>query len=659
MCIDANVKAHTRHGSISQTSIDRTQKNVNQIFTTCLNWIVYLSDAIQYKREKILGIVSDGVESTDKESETSRERRQSFLSVSETDTMGDHHTSDVGSEDDKESVAKSLYGDSAVDYTESVKSLTSRGRPGFSSGGNRISYDQLETVCAKFVEPFYLLLETLIMIDMRMKPLVVRKWPEIFRLSSPNYEDTQRVILMDMIKSIDNLSFSSRNNSTEETINYLKNLSALLDQSLYKTEFTLEFSVLVIKSIHSLSYKCPPDIRSKLKETGMIDVRNTFIVQCLMDCFDSYSRDLYSRATALCEINSPLQGYITSIETKILTGSHVVLYILSIFIEAAEELEAASNIELNFVVSGDTNALIQRVQMLVDAMYVIIAIVQSCVMFSQECKAVVRKLSKSIIGDKDDYLLSILLKSEPLSLPTSLIPASALASRNEKNEVPLDSTKVSNQSQDPSKVLVKQNSLSNVVSAQTTSSWWGSWSSSTTAELNQSCIKQSKETESISGILDKTNDSKQMIDSTLSPQLTEQKQSERVIRSDDIPAFLDWFCAPEQKVAFEEFKRRVNREIKPILRKTEKIHERNMQRKVKHIRYEMEKLSKEKQQAEKATKENHDKMKQTIDRNIELFTEDIHSYVEGIIHRSHQGKIALESALKVLLEFTLHRLFLI
>lgn len=673
LALDASARAPSRQKPVSQAAIDRAARNVEILYSSCKDWIVNICQAIQYKRDKILGLdtpapTSAGSgESADRDYDSdagphTRDRMHSIASLSETESLGgDHYMSDLGSEDDRESVGRSLYGDSAIDCSASVRSYGSRSLHGSRRKYNSVTLEQLESLCSKFVEPFYLLLETLLILDLKQRPTPARRWVEIFRLSAPEYEDTQRVILFDLMKSFDNFSFNQRYHSLDMVLNYFRNYASLLDQILYKSDLSLEYSVLVIKAIHAMTYKCPPDVRAKLKETGLSEVRNTYIVQCLMDCFDSHSRDLYSRATALCEINSPLQGYMTSTETKLLSSSHVVLYVLSIFVEGAEELEAASNIELNFAVSGDTNALIHRVQMLVDSMYFIIAIVQSCVIISPECKAMVTKLCKSILGDKDEYLLKVLLKSEPLFLPSSLPSAGLVSGKKvsgKSDPVPIPSAIVSDATAVGSTGDVEgpNASLAPLVppaspSAATAASWWGSWSSTAAASATNSAgesnsPKPTMPTRSPIPGRD-SNPGNPTVPSASTP--VHPATDGSVIKPDDIPLFLDWFCAPEQKAVFEEFKTRVIREIKPVLRKTEKIHERNTQRKIKHIRGEMERVMKDKLAVEKLIREGRERMKKTSDRCISTFVQDSKVCMDGVVANLDTGRVELKKALQVLL----------
>lgn len=55
--------------------------------------------------------------------------------------------------------------------------------------------------------------------------------------------------------------------------NILKNLSAMLEQLPEKSEPSLELYVRAIHVIGMLNYHNPPEIRQKLKETQLLEVR--------------------------------------------------------------------------------------------------------------------------------------------------------------------------------------------------------------------------------------------------------------------------------------------------------------------------------------------------------------------------------------------------
>ena len=703
LAIDSSAKIHNKNGIIHPITKDRIYRNLESLALHCKDWIILLAQVIIYKRSKILGPLHNmtSSESVNESLENIVDKRNLSSNLSETESIqGDHYMSEIGSEDDRDSVGRSLYGGSAIDGgSESARSFTSRGM--YNSLRKSHNNDQLEVLCAKFVEPFYILIEIFIISDLKAKSST-KRWLDIYRLSTPEFGDIQNDILTDLVQSLiaHPLAHQVRLHSLEIVIIYLKNFVSLLEQSLYKAEnITLEFMVTVIKTLHILNYKCSPEIRAKLKDTGLPEIKNTFMVQCLMDCFDSHSRDLYSRATALTEINSSLQGYVTSLDTKVLQGSHVMLYILSIFIEAAEDLEAASNIDLKFAASGgDTMELMQRVQVLVDVMYVLIAITQSCVAFSQECKLAIRKLCKGIIGDPNDYILNILLKSEKLSSsssPTSSTPSTdnnnmtmenrIMANRSNSdstqavfeilsNAASISATNNQDDQQDQQKTSNNNNNNNNnnnhptggtTSSSSSSSSWWSMWgsssSSSSSTVVQQTTANDISETIvreriPISMHLRRSNSPiNGIIGSALSSSNTTDNNTTNNTTTDDIPAFIDWFCALEQKHTFEDFKTRINKEIKPILRKTERIHSYNTQRKSKHVQSQSDKIIKDKLASEKLIKDTKDKNKKmTLDKITLTFNNDAQTLTTIIKGNLDKGKTELESSLKVITIICFH-----
>ena len=693
LSVDANVKSSR---TINPTTTTRLSTNMDLLLLTCKDWIIHIAAAIQYKREKILGNKSvhagdaDGDGKADSSSATSDvngggDRLNSPRRITHGESFSESHDNFISeastgisaSEDElEESISRSLYGDSAIDCSESVKSFTTRGGKHYSRHNTK-PIDHLETLYNRFVEPFYLLIDVFIAIDMRKKPSPTRLCTEVFRLSVPEYEDIQCTILYNILKSLDNFPFNTQQYTTDIIIDYLKSYIYLLESIFYKCDILLEFTVMTIKVLYNINYKCLPDIRIRLKEIGIIDIKNIYIIQCLMDCFDSNSRDLYNRVIALCEINTSLQGYITSTDTKtttLMSNNHVILYILSIFIEAAEELEAVSVVESNFFHSDSNKELIEKVEMLINATYIIIAIIQSCVTFSQECKNVVRKLTKNVIGDNKDYLMTILLKSEPLSLPDFSTDATSggggggsvhgtgretmstldmfMSSSFKRADSERSGRSSSGDEEErvptPTVPLYSAHALPGSTpqspsAAQATSSWWG-WSSASAPATEPTKIAAAAS----------SGPAEPAVEPPPAPVNPTQMPSEEAvkdtttIRANDIPDFLEWFCASEQRRVFTEFKARVIKEIKPILKKMEKTYDRNIQRKVKHIKGEMDKLSKDRAASDKLLKEHKDKVQKHTDKAIIWYEQESSQHIEKVNMNLRQGKETLQSELESL-----------
>ena len=61
-------------------------------------------------------------------------------------------------------------------------------------------------------------------------------------------------------------------------------MANLLSHALIKSEVTtsLPYCVKTVQSIHALSYKCPPNLRARIQETRLPEVRNAYVCRCLL-----------------------------------------------------------------------------------------------------------------------------------------------------------------------------------------------------------------------------------------------------------------------------------------------------------------------------------------------------------------------------------------
>lgn len=307
---------------------------------------------------------------------------------------------------------------------------------GESRDGRVTSWQQqlIDQYCA----PIYNLIRKLMLQDMTAhKPSSARRWNELFRLSLPELNSIQERLLTDLVLSMRNLSeFCEDINAT---LNLLKNLSALLEQALEKVDLSLVFCVKVVQALHTLTYTCAPEVRSRIKETALPEMRKQFVVRCLLE----NSQDYYNKVAAISEISSPLMGYVSSTEAKPLSDSNVVMIVLGMLVEACEDLEFllggvdSSDVVLNesagslrgqnnnqptnhhnlsnedYRLMGSpvpTNAY-DRVHLLFEVLEVLIESVQNCVLSSAECRKCVSKLVQNIPGDPDRYCLAAFTKS--------------------------------------------------------------------------------------------------------------------------------------------------------------------------------------------------------------------------------------------------------
>ncbi len=84
-----------------------------------------------------------------------------------------------------------------------------------------------------------------------------------------------------------------------------------------------------------------------------------------------------------------------------------------------------------------------------------------------------------------------------------------------------------------------------------------------------------------------------------------------------------------------------------MLRKTEKIHSTNNQRRIKHVQSQVDKNSKDKVSVEKIIKEANEKRKKGIEKCESSFNGEMQEYLDSISVHLEKGKVELETALKV------------
>ena len=364
----------------------------------------------------------------------------SVLSLSENESIGcgTHHVShdcdpqydmDYSYEDSEEDSNSCMSSESVGDdLSRTTGGGEDNHNPSVGQGGTNTAH--------QFCAPVYRFVCKLITHDMT-SPKVgpTRRWNELFRISVPELRDVQETILMEVLGAMQNIAKLCADMVT--VLNLFKNFAMLLDQALERADLSLLFCVKVIHSLQALTYNCPPEIRPRLKETALLEVRKSYVVRCLLE----HHADYYAKVAALHEISSSLQSYVSlqqqSYESKPISDAQVVMIVLGIFVEACEDLEfLLSGIDIDIDCNAasfdyctaavmnakessgrcgssalQSSSVNDRLLILLEVLEAIILCIQNCVFNSKECQRCVSKLVTNITADPLSHLANALLRS--------------------------------------------------------------------------------------------------------------------------------------------------------------------------------------------------------------------------------------------------------
>lgn len=271
------------------------------------------------------------------------------------------------------------------DSQHSQHSLHRRPRPTSSSP---LSVQQqrghTHSLLTRYSDSLLALVQAVMRIDMVRKPSSSRKLYDILSLPAPEAREQQLAILLDLLQSVNHYQQSNHDYNT--CMNLLRNLSAFLEKVLMKCEISLEFCVKAVHTLDSLVYRAPPDVRNKVKDTLLPEVRNTYVTYCLVQRAES----VWPRITALAEIHSSVLNLVLSGETRSLYDHHVFLLLLELLLQAS-----ALNIEDDEMALDSSNCRSEEncsSQMNFERQVAVVVLVQNCCLASPDCRRCAEKM---------------------------------------------------------------------------------------------------------------------------------------------------------------------------------------------------------------------------------------------------------------------------
>lgn len=539
------------------------------------------------------------------------------------------------SDEEKDSSDRDVF----VRPAASVSSAADDSKSSQSWSGNGYHNEHQEQLLASYSDPIFNVVEKLLTHDMRAKPNSSRRWNEIFRLSTPDLCPIQDILMFDSLQWFEDFPFANRTFCTEIVLNFLKNFGSLLENYLEKIDISLDFCVRVIQTMHALNYKCPPEIRAKLRETNLSEVRNSYVLRCFLICFHGQGGGLISRVIALREINSSLLGYISTTEPRILQAHHVSLYIISLLFEVIDEHDALDEIDMRQITDSREALIInERIQMLSAAAHVILSLSRSCATQSLECKKGIAKVIGKVASEEFDYILQALMGkfSDQKLVVIGLESRSAPDRKQEIDE---------KQSRPPVSL-----------------NWWSGWSHPEASSLESSDCVESKALAD-SSACDHRDQVITAIDTPTDlfyPDKMECSFDEidlKLLEEKELTKFISWTFSRSQKSIWLEIKSRLQKEMVTVLKQMERLHDKNKRKISIHESSVQDKLAKDRVSHEKVFKDFKDRVKAFTEKQTHGFNIEVRNWMDGLMSRVEKGKVEFDSQLQVPLS-SFFRLFL-
>lgn len=372
----------------------------------------------------------------------------------------------------------------------------------FSATGRRTPLDQMNRRhhVAQFTAPVLNLIRKLLLLDMFMKCNGSRRWLEVFRLSLPETSQIQEEVVLDLINTMHHASFLVV--SKEACMNYLKNMGAFLEQALEKMIISLHFCISVVSALHALSYRCCLELRAKLRDTALPEVKKSFIVRCFIDI----GQDIGYRVHSLVEIRASLHAYIATNDGKLLSDSQIVILLLGMLEECFDNLEAAIASSTQSVEHDSTlsSRSLDVVTAATEMMQALVTIIQVAGKLSNECRRTLGRVVEGIASDSEKRIEKCLLSSEGAAKDAS-VGSEELDAQGKQT------------------------------ASSSGSTWWSSWARS--ADVSKSLEVDSKEEAAAPDVTEAVAPTRQ------------EKALEAATSTDfDVRSFVYWYCAAAQRL---------------------------------------------------------------------------------------------------------------
>jgi hypothetical protein len=504
-----------------------------------------------------------------------------------------------------------------------------------------------EAKLLQLVGIFVKLLRVIFVQDILLQPLPNRLWKELFQSTNPTSGEVLLLICYDFINSIRHL-FSM---SSDVVLVVIDDAAQLLLQALERVDIPIDFSVKALHAIHLLYYQCPPDVRRRLNSNSLQQIRHDFLLRVVFD----RQEEISVRATAINDVKSSLQAYfaapsstVTS-TSKPVQDSTLLLSILSMFLEAYEEIDAIAN-EVHqsakvmqpgpsstFSSSPPSNAsslpgsypsspsgfgkqllmdpaqVVEKIQLLLDVMQHLIIAVQLCVRFSADNKRIMSKLASDIPGDVDKLIFKTFTGVPITQSASDQMPVPMKADLHDEMPVTISNSLAQMHSRSP---------------RMQSPSMWGSLAISSSSRSLTSSPTQLTDSVAINISEEGGN-----------PNASSDASSQMSLH-----AFLDWYLAIENKALHAALRARILKEHKSTVKLVEKFWDRLTQKKTKFQRQWQDRQTRDLIRLQKLLRENSEKSKAINDARATASQKELDAWYENLHERVRVGREVFESS---------------
>lgn len=594
---------------------DVYRRNLENFFN-CKDWLLILCESVGRFRRQEASVAEE-------------QESGAVMSMSESESMASaprirRHDSYFSNSVADSEEAFSAAGDSVFDELSPEFSHTRR------SSVDSVNSKKAQT--AQFTSPILAFIRKVVIADMLQKYNSSRRWIELFRLSLPETQQMQEEIVLDIIASMHHVTFLNTN-YRDQGFNYLKNMGALLDQVLERMKVSLLFCVSVVCALHAASYRCSIELRGRMKDTALPEVKRQFIVKCLIDV----GQDIFNRVNCLIEISPSLHAYVAGTDSKIISDSQIIALLFGMFEECfdfLEQLVTANDDNVNSSVQElrDLEAVRQALEM----MQALVSVIQACIKVSAEAKKAATKLLDSLLSDSQKVMEFAFVHN------FSHVNAQG-GNSDHMYGAALDGAENHG---------MKESGMSQVASsasATSTSSfgWWGAW---TTPAVGSTTLVEEKPSgdneESERSSAEQHSDASGTADSERKAAEPRKMAASQSNLPSDIRAFVYWFCASAQTPMRADLFAKIQKDLKVVFRFAEKVREKYSQRLLRYSKTLQDKRAREKSYASKLVSDAVVAHQAICEKGTRGLLKDVANWIKVYKERMQMGQDAFSGTEK-------------